>query len=167
MPKGVYKHKKGIIPWNKGKILLDRRGKNSPSWKGGDVTKKCLQCGNIFTRALNRKGRTAKFCTKKCSEDSRNEGKTTLDKIIRKSKKYKDWRKEVFKRDDFTCKKTGKKGGNLVVHHINNFSEFEELRYEVDNGVTLSVESHQLFHKIYGFRNNTKGQLEKLLTQEA
>ena len=60
-------------------------------------------------------------------------------------------------------KKTGISGGELVVHHINNFADFPELRTAIDNGITLSKKAHQDFHKIYGVRNNTKEQLEEFL----
>ena len=61
---------------------------------------------------------------------------------------YKLWRKAVFERDNFTCQKTGDRGGQLEAHHINNFSEFPELRFAIDNGITLSKDAHRKFHKI-------------------
>ena len=63
----------------------------------------------------------------------------------------------------FRAANTKIKGGDLAVHHINNFSSFPELRTSLENGITLSKESHELFHKIYGKKNNTKSQLEKFL----
>lgn len=77
----------------------------------------------------------------------------------RSSGEYVYWRKECFKRDNFTCQKTGQSGGKLVVHHINNFADFPELRYDINNGITLSLDAHKEFHKIYGVRNNTKEQI--------
>ena len=82
---------------------------------------------------------------------------------IRKSIEYKLWRKAVFERDDFTCQKYGIKGSDLVAHHINNFAEYPELRFAIDNGITLSEKAHKEFHKKYGKRNNTKGQLKEFL----
>lgn len=74
------------------------------------------------------------------------------------------WRKACLQRDNFTDAKTGIRGGNLAVHHINNFSSFPELRTSLENGITLSKESHELFHKIYGRANNTREQLLEFLT---
>lgn len=62
--------------------------------------------------------------------------------------------------------KKGKPSGKLEVHHINNFAEFSELRFALDNGITLSEKAHDEFHKIYGIKNNTKGQLEEFLNRK-
>jgi 5-methylcytosine-specific restriction endonuclease McrA len=86
-----------------------------------------------------------------------------LEKGSRKIEEYKNWRKKCLVRDNFTCQVCGKKGGKLNVHHINNFSEFKELRYKPSNGITLCKECHTKFHSIYGVRNNTKGQLEEFI----
>lgn len=74
------------------------------------------------------------------------------------------WREAVFARDNWTCQKTGIKGGDICCHHINNFAEYPELRCAIDNGITLSVKSHAQFHKKYGFKNNTKEQIEEFLS---
>lgn len=82
---------------------------------------------------------------------------------IRASAEYKLWRKSCFERDNFTCQKTEQKGGKLVVHHINNFANFPELRTSINNGITLSEQAHREFHKLYGIKNNTKEQLINFL----
>lgn len=90
-------------------------------------------------------------------------GKTPENIKIRGSLELLLWKKACMKRDSWTCQKTGQQGGNLVVHHINNFSDFPELRTSIENGITLSKESHQEFHKKYGFKNNSRKQLEEYL----
>jgi len=90
-------------------------------------------------------------------------GTTTESQKIRASLEYTLWRKSVFERDSFTCRKTGIKGGKLIAHHINNFADFIELRLAIDNGITLSEKAHKEFHSIYGVKNNTKEQLEEFL----
>ena len=82
---------------------------------------------------------------------------------IRGSLECKLWRKAIFEKDNFTCQKYGIRGGNLVVHHINNFADFPELRLAIDNGITLSEKAHKEFHHKYGNKNNTKQQLEEFL----
>jgi hypothetical protein len=86
-------------------------------------------------------------------------GKSIENQLARGSIEIKDWRKKVFRRDDYTCQKTGIKGGKLCAHHIKNFSKYPNLRHEIDNGITLSEKVHDKFHEIYGRRNNTKKQL--------
>ena len=93
-------------------------------------------------------------------------GINPINDSIRKSLEYKFWRKKCLSRDNFTCQKTGVSGGKLRVHHINNFADFPELRFDINNGITLSEDSHILFHKIYGVRNNTREQLIEFLNKQ-
>lgn len=90
-------------------------------------------------------------------------GITPVNNKIRTSLEYRYWRKSIFIRDSFTCQKYGTRGGRLVAHHINNFSDFPELRFAIDNGITLSEKAHIEFHKIYGTKNNTEEQLIEFL----
>lgn len=85
---------------------------------------------------------------------------------IRQSIDYRLWREAVFVRDNFTCQKYGTKGGILRAHHIKNFADFPELRFAIDNGITLSKKAHKEFHKRYGIKNNTREQLEEFLLEE-
>jgi hypothetical protein len=56
--------------------------------------------------------------------------------------KYKIWRSEVFERDDFTCRECGRKGVYLEAHHIQSWSKYPDLRYEISNGLTLCQPCH-------------------------
>lgn len=90
-------------------------------------------------------------------------GTSSKNRIIRRSLQFKLWREAVFKRDNWTCRKTNKKGGVLHPHHILNFSQYPELRFDVNNGITLSEQSHREFHKRYGLLNNSKEQIEEFI----
>ena len=90
-------------------------------------------------------------------------GITPENKKIRRSREICLWRKAVLERDNFTCQMCGKHGGKLHVHHINNFSEFPELRCAIDNGIVLCKKCHKEFHHLYGNKNNTKEQLENFI----
>jgi hypothetical protein len=90
-------------------------------------------------------------------------GITPENDKIRKTIEYRLWRKACMIRDNFTDRITGEKGGRLVVHHINNFADFPELRTALENGITLSEKTHKAFHKEYGCKNNTKEQLDDFL----
>ena len=90
-------------------------------------------------------------------------GITSKNNKIRNSLEIKLWRKAIFERDNFIDQKTGQRGGQLVAHHINNFADYPELRFAIDNGITLLKETHIEFHKIYGKKNNTREQLNEFL----
>jgi len=62
---------------------------------------------------------------------------------IRNSIAGKEWSREVFKRDDYTCRDCGARGGYLNAHHIKPFSKYPDKRFDVDNGLTLCVECHK------------------------
>lgn len=85
---------------------------------------------------------------------------------LRTTKEYRQWRKSVYERDNYTCQCCGDdSGGNLNAHHIENFSSNEENRFDISNGITLCSNCHDprikgSFHNIYGTRNNNYEQLE-------
>jgi len=90
-------------------------------------------------------------------------GVTPKNLKVRTSHEYKLWDQAVFARDNYTDAKTGIRGGSLHAHHILNFAEHPELRFDINNGVTLSKKSHLQFHKKYGKKNNTRKQLDEFL----
>lgn len=67
---------------------------------------------------------------------------------------YYYWQQSVLKRDNYTCQKCKHKGkykdNFMSVHHINNFSQFEKQRTDLQNGITLCKDCHKLIHHIYG-----------------
>lgn len=72
-----------------------------------------------------------------------------MGKKRRRSYKYRIWRNEVFKRDDYTCQ--GYKFGyncrckvkdNLTAHHVKPWSKYPKDRFKVNNGITLCNECH-------------------------
>ncbi len=61
------------------------------------------------------------------------------------------WRNLVKERDNYKCRLC-ESIENLHVHHINNFSDFEEQRTLVENGITLCKKCHNNLHKKYGLK---------------
>lgn len=103
-------------------------------------------------------------------------GITPLMEQIRKCWKYRQWRSDIFHRDNYMCLKTCIKCKILCAHHIKSFNQIikenkittlqealdcEEL-WDIDNGITLCKEVHEEFHKKYG-DINTQKQLEEFL----
>lgn len=89
-------------------------------------------------------------------------GITSLDRAIRTSALYKQWRKSVFERDDYTCQKCGARsraGAHVRIHahHIYQFARLlqdhnvecvEDARicdalWCIDNGLTLCRRCHR------------------------
>ena len=64
--------------------------------------------------------------------------KRNADKLKNKDSAYSAWRKTVWLRDNFACK-IGNPDcvGRIEAHHILRWAEYPELRYEVNNGITL------------------------------
>jgi len=70
-------------------------------------------------------------------------GITSENEKIRKSIEFRLWRESVFVRDDWTCRNCLKRGGKLQAHHILPFAKFPELRFAINNGITLCKECHK------------------------
>lgn len=59
-------------------------------------------------------------------------------------------REACFKRDNYTCRCCGARGGRLNAHHIWPFQKFSEWKYEPWNLLTLCKRCHDAFHKAAG-----------------
>lgn len=61
----------------------------------------------------------------------------------RNNPEYKLWRKKVWNRDRFKCLISNQDcEGKIEAHHILGWSNYPELRYEVNNGITLCHAHH-------------------------
>jgi len=60
---------------------------------------------------------------------------------------YIEWRRKVFKRDNFTCCICHEVGGILNAHHIKPWKSFPNERYNLDNGITMCKKCHKEYHK--------------------
>ena len=140
---------RGHIPWNKGKLWpeeIKKRISQTNKRKGIEPAEKFIGLGE---KHWNWKG-----------------GITPENNRIRGWIEYRLWREAIFARDNWTCQKTGIRGEKLHPHHIKNFAQFPELRFAIDNGITLSEKAHRKFHKEYGKENNTREQLEEFLKED-
>lgn len=94
-----------------------------------------------------------------------NSSLTYEERIIgRNYPEYENWRGSVFKRDDYTCQCChDDTGGNLIGHHILNYSEHDHLRVDTDNGITLCEKCHIEYHNTYGYTKNNREQLNEFM----
>lgn len=84
-------------------------------------------------------------------------GITDENALQRGSEEYRIWRMNVFRRDRFTCQDCGCVGKNLVAHHVKEWSDYPELRFDVDNGLTLCRSCHA---KVHDFIQNLPGKVD-------
>ncbi len=104
--------------------------------------------------------RKAKLGKKGKESNAWKGGLTSANNIIRSSLEYKDWRKSVFERDNYTCQFCNQVGGKLNADHIKPFALFPDLRLDIDNGRTLCKDCHR---KTDTFGGKTKVCKSKIL----
>jgi len=114
----------------------NRKGINSGKWKGG--------CCNTNKQKMS---------------------------AIRKSVIGYAWERDVKLRDNLTCKKCGSVGHRnqyyrivgVSAHHVYNFYDYPNKRFDLNNGITLCVKCHEEFHDKYGYRHTNKNQLTRFI----
>ena len=159
------KNKKGLqVAWNRGKKLgklSDEQkmkiraavskyltGKRKPNWVKEKIRNTLIGRPLSETTKLKMMGRIP-WNKNKPFYAIRGEKHWAWDKEKKKRYElrgrieYKNWRKSVFKRDNYTCQMCGERGGELHADHIKPFAYFPELRLEIDNGRTLCKNCHQ------------------------
>lgn len=134
-------------------------GENNPKWTGGNRIKVCQYCGKEFTHKVLPILLKRKFCSKKCADRGglRYHGedhpcwKGGREEIraLRSSLEHRAWSENVMRRDNYTCRECGKRGGDLHAHHILSFADHPESRWDLDNGLTMCVECHKKTYKFY------------------
>jgi len=116
---GRTRFKKGQIPWTKDRSLTKEHRINISLAKGGNGIVDLVKKRHIHTTG---------------------------------TKEYRQWRSDVFQRDNWTCQTCGAKSSKgirilLEAHHIKGWANYPDLRYGVDNGITLCRECHKLTRK--------------------
>lgn len=130
---------KGKKHTNETKQTISKKNKGKPSpMKGKKHSIETKMKISKILREKSKKGRQS---------HSYKDGKLEQRRGQRFSTKYKRWRFDVFVRDIFTCQYCGdNKGGNLNAHHIKSFADFPELRFDINNGITLCEICHKKIH---------------------
>src|SRR3990167_8454892 len=124
---------------------------SNPLWR-------CLDCGLL--KIKYGVGRCKRCYTKYSIGENASQWKggiTPINKQIRSCFKYRQWRSDVFTRDEYICQWCLQKGGILNADHIKPFAQIvleyglssqqdandcEEL-WNINNGRTLCIECHK------------------------
>lgn len=71
-------------------------------------------------------------------------GKGTSSRLLLMGRaRYKEWRRCVFERDNFSCVFCAKRGCRLHADHIKPWALYRAERYKIENGRTLCVDCHK------------------------
>lgn len=132
---------------------IEKRRKCNIGKKRSDWVKKKLSISKIGDRNPQTKMRGDKspFWKKDKTEQERLHD--------RKYYEYHEWRKSVYTKDGYKCRKCGINNKHLNAHHIENYSDKKDKRLLVENGITFCNKCHKQFHIIYGKKNNNKEQV--------
>lgn len=143
-----------LSPEHKAKLSEAKKGK--PSWnKGLPMTWSPARMTGKTPWNKGKKG--VQVSTRKGKKQPQVSGEnhwawkggiTPINRTIRNSLEYKLWRESVFKKDDFTCKFCGIRGGWLEADHVKRFADYPELRLDVNNGRTLCRPCHLTTFKV-------------------
>ena len=132
----------GKNPVAQQKAILARTGIKRSS------TTKRLELQHLFapetmlTPEIRAKQRAAKLGKRGSLTSGWKGGKTNERKLAIARDEYKQLRKGVFQRDNWTCQGCGERGGRLELHHIKEWSNYPDLRYEPANCITICRPCH-------------------------
>ena len=114
----------------------------------------CPWCNSSFERGNLSAGnyRKKKYCSVKCANlanpppqllgEDHPFWKGSEARRRRRHGPKKKWRNAVLNRDKATCQHCGIENVALVAHHIRPWETYPELRFEIDNGLTLCQACH-------------------------
>jgi len=75
-------------------------------------------------------------------------GITPLSRLVRHTLEYKEWRKSVYKRDNYMCQNknckfcNNKRSVYLHPHHIKSICNSPDLIFDIENGITYCKDFH-------------------------
>ena len=171
MPSGVYEHKRpsevtrlrislanrGRVTWNKGKHW-DRS--KYPVTEKTRLATSLAHKGKHPSQETRRKVSLTKISQALYGEKSASwkGGYSSIDRPCRQMPEYRQWRSDVFSRDNWTCQTCHQRAIYVTAHHIKGFSKMireNNIRsigdartcmelWDVSNGVTLCEPCHSL-----------------------
>lgn len=128
---------KGRIAWNKGKKGLQ------VAWNKGISAPWAKNLPQRFEKGLIPWNKDKPYDAIRGKKNPNWKGGISSENVkLRMSILGRRWRERVFKRDSFFCLNCGQWGRKLNAHHIYSWTDYPELRFDIDNGVTLCEACH-------------------------
>ena len=122
-----------VITWLKN-FNIERRE------KGGSLRGKTMSLASRAKMSAAKKG-------KYTGESNSNWKGNKVSDEVRERSSYiaKKWRALILERDGNKCQKCANVK-NLHVHHIKEFKDYPDLRWDINNGITVCVSCHEKIH---------------------
>ena len=117
------------------------------------VNGKTISCGCVLSENARINGKKSAHKISGKNSYLYKESITDFERINRRNSettKIKNWRDQIYLRDDYTCDICKQRGLKLVAHHLNAWSFFKEERFILENGITLCKKCHHEFHQSLG-----------------
>jgi len=131
-------------------------GENNPQWTGGEREKTCQHCGQVFRHKPDSTVTTfrkQKFCSKPCADaggirySGPQNGNWNGDpRRNHRPSKHAAWARAVISRDGGKCRHCGSADTELHAHHVKSYKTHPELRFDLDNGLSLCAPCHWQVH---------------------
>lgn len=146
--------------WNKGRKLseatkqkmrekhLGKKHSDEHKSKIGEASKRLWQTEEYKKKMKFKKGFTPwnkdKICPQMQGEHCHmyKGGISRVYKTGYNSPQYRQWRRDVFVRDEFICQECGIKHTYITAHHVKPFAFYPDLRFDISNGITLCEDCH-------------------------
>ena len=133
--------------------------------------RECPTCHKIFEA----KASDDIYCSWECYNKDRHmpkgeehwnwQGGKSLINDRHDSTEYKKWRLAVYQRDNYKCQYCGSKE-KINAHHIYSYQHYPELRYRIDNGITLCEKCHIKTHQKFGYDSQFRMILPKAVKKD-
>ena len=134
----------------------------SPTRKRTRVKVVCENCNSEFEKhrsEIKKNVHDKNFCSPECWYEY-NQGDNHYGyeggQNERINAEYHEWRKSVIERDHGYCRLCHSQE-RLEVHHIHRFAIYPDMRWDIQNGITLCHDCH------VGFRNKEEDYIDELM----
>lgn len=118
--------------------------------------KVCQHCGITFQQRKKEPLTSflkKKFCSKPCADigghrylGTDHPNWTGYSQRNKRGRLMEQWGSQVKVRDGYKCVKCGCSQGELHAHHIKSWNDYPELRFDVNNGITVCPPCHWKIH---------------------